>query len=363
MSGSGASGIVFRSKVVVVSLPATPQSSGRRRRAAFLCVSMLVATAMTAMTGIAAPAAFAQKAKKPVGVRCDGSNGWAVATGVPASLAGNGPLGLYVWNQKGVWRITATGPERKLHTFQGTVSFDAAVATKSFGLEGRSDAVATSGSTVSFRFRNFGQRDGIGVEAPCATTVTIAATMDGVALAPTQVFIGAAAAAAPSVPVVLRKDSASAGAPTGAPVETVASACPTTAWASNSVGRPSGLKRAKGRTLHVWFENGTWQFVAANDAGRAQVLEGRVTFNAPVTVTATGLETADDLRVEPRFDGSSVVFSFRTGALSDGFRVASPCASQLTIELFADGAALPTSSLLVGPGAAPATAMPFVISR
>lgn len=357
MSSAGASGIVFRFKVVVVFLPTTPPSSRRRWRAVFLVASVLVAT-------MAAPGnAFAQKGKKAVGVRCDGSSGWASASGVPAILTGNAPLGIYVWNQRGTWRITATGPERKLRTFQGTVSFDAAIATKSFGsfgLEGRSDAVATSGNTVSFRFRNFGQRDGIGVEAPCATTVTITGTIDGVPLAPTQVFIGASGAAPASVPVVLRKDAAPAGTPAVSPV---ASACPTSSWPANTVGRPGGLKKAKARTLHVWFENGNWQFFAGNDAGRPQVLEGRVTFNAPVTVSAAGLETADDLRVEPRFDGSSVVFSFRTGALSDGFKVSSPCASQLTIELFADGEALATSSLLVGPGSAPATAMPFVIGR
>ena len=335
-------------------------SSSRRRRPALLGIAVLT---LVSALGVSAPAS-AQKSKKAVGVRCDGSAGWASLTGVPSNLAANGPLGLYIWNQKGVWRITATGPERRLHTFQGSVTFDAAVTVKSFGLEGRSDAVASSGNTVTFRFRNFGQRDGIGVEAPCATSVTITATMDGVVLAPTQIFVGPSAAAPTSVPVVLRKDSAGSGQTSATPpaTETV-SACPTTSWAANTVGRPAGLRKAKGRVVQVWFENGNWQFFATNDGGRTQPIEGRVTFNAPVTVSAAGLENADDLRVEPRFDGSSVVFSFRSGALGDGFRVASPCASQLSIELFVDGAPLPTSSLLVGPGSSPATAMPFVISR
>jgi hypothetical protein len=344
--------------VIKILMPSAFGVSLRRVRSFF--TGSLISTVISGALVAGVPTvAHAQKPKKPVAVRCDGAAGWSGAIGVPNQLAKNGPLGLYVWNQKGVWRITATGPERKLRLFQGTVTFDAPISVKPFGLEGRSDAAVATENSVAFTFKNFGQRDGIGVEAPCATSVTVTGTIDGVALAPTQVFIGSAGSPAPTVPVVLRKDAPAP--PTSVLTETAASACPTVGWASNTVGRPNGLKRFKSRALHVWFESGRWQFFATPDAGRPQVIEGRATFNAPVTVK--GSVDPNVLRVEPRFDGSSVVFSFRDGEMPDGFAVASPCASSVTIELFADGVALPTSNLLVGPGSAPATAMPFVIAR
>jgi hypothetical protein len=355
---------IFTFKFKVVAVPSSevlmPSVSGvshRRFRSLFVG-SVAAAAAILMLSAFRPTVANAQKPKKSVAVRCDGAAGWSGAVGVPSQLAKNGPLGLYVWNQKGIWRVTATGPERKLRLFQGTVTFDAPVTVKPFGLEGRSDSAVAGENSVAFTFKNFGQRDGIGVEAPCATSVTLTGTIDGVALAPTQVFVGSAGSPASVLPLVLRKDAPAP--PSTVLTDTVASACPTNAWASNTVGRPNGLKKFKSRALHVWFENGRWQFFAT-DAGRPQVIEGRITFNAPVTVK--GSTNPEVLRVEPRFDGSSVVFSFKNGEMPDGFTVASPCAGQMTIEAVADEVALPTTSLLVGPGSAPATAMPFVIAR
>jgi hypothetical protein len=328
----------------------------RTRRAALLTVALIVA--------IGSPnAAFAQKPKKAVTLRCDGTTGWSNASGVPAQLAKNGPLGLYLWNQKGVWRVTATGPERKLRRFQGTVVFDAPVVVKPFGLEGRSDSAIATENSVAFTFKNFGQRDGIAIEAPCATSVTLTGTIDGAPILTTQVFVGAAGNPAASIPVVLRKDAPMAAPSTGALADTVPVVCPSVAWPANTVGKPAGVKKFKVRALHVWFENGKWQFFASNEPGRPQLLTGRITFNAPVTVKANGADAGEDLRVEPRFDGSSVVFSFSGGSLPDGFAVASPCAGQVTIEAVVDTEPLGTSSLLVGPDSTPATAMPFVIAR
>jgi hypothetical protein len=335
-----------------------------RRRAIFFRRSAVVGTiALLVATAVAPTGASAQKPKKAVPVRCDGSAGWAAASGVPGQLTKNGPLGLYVWNQKGVWRVTATGPERKLRRFQGTVTFDAPVVVKPLGLEGRSDSSIASENSVAFTFKNFGQRDGIAIESPCATSFTLSGTIDGAPIQTGQVFIGAAGSPAAAVPVVLRKDVPTSPPSTGVLVDTAAAACPSSAWPANTVGRPVGVKKYKGRALHVWFENGKWQFFASNEPGRPQMLSGRLTFNAPVTVKANGVDAGEELRVEPRFDGSSVVFSFNGGTLPDGFSVASPCGGQLTIEVVVDAAPLDTSSLLVGPDSTPATAMPFVISR
>ncbi len=328
-----------------------------RRAAGFVLGAVLLAVFSVPTAG------YAQKPKKAVPLRCDGAAGWSAVAGAPSQLSKYGPLGLYVWNQKGVWRVTATGPERKLRRFQGTVSFDAPIVVKPFGLEGRSDSAVATESSVAFTFKNFGQRDGIAIEAPCATSVTLMGTIDGVPLATTQVFVGASGAPASTIPMVLRKDVPTAPPSTGALVDTSAAVCPSAAWPANTVGRQAGVKKFKGRALHVWFENGKWQFFATNEPGRPQMLAGRISFNAPVTVKANGVDAAEELRVEPRFDGSSVLFSFNGGSLPEGFSVTSPCASQITIEAVVDGAPLGTSSLLVGPDSAPATAMPFVIVR
>jgi hypothetical protein len=328
------------------------------RQAGFLVGAVLLGAFSVPTAG------YAQKPKKAVPLRCDGAAGWAAASGAPAQLAKNGPLGLYVWNQKGVWRVTATGPERKLRRFQGTVTFDAPIVVKPFGLEGRSDSAIATENSVAFTFKNFGQRDGIAIEAPCATSLTLTGTIDGVALAPTQVFVGSSGSPAAATPLVLRKDVPTSPPSSGVLTDTsAAAACPSAAWPANTAGRPAGVKKFKGRALHVWFENGKWQFFASNEPGRPQVLTGRLSFNAPVTIKANGADGGDELRVEPRFDGSSVLFSFNGGLMPDGFSVTSPCASQVTIEAVVDGAPLETSSLLVGPDSTPATAMPFVIVR
>ena len=312
------------------------------------------------VSGLTSPASAQKTSKKALAVKCDGASGWAALTGVPAGLNRGAPLGLYVWNYRGAWRVTATGPGRKQRVFQGTLAFDAPVTAKPVGVEGRSDVVVVGTSSVAFTFKNFGQLDGISVEAPCSTSVTLSATIDGVALTPTQVFLGAGGTAPTAVPVVLRKEVVPPAVLQSDPAAT--SACPSTAWAENTTGRPP-WRKVKTRALHVWVEKGVWQIQATGENGRPATIEGRITFNAPVTVKGSGLEGSDELRVDPRFDGSSVVFSFRSGRLTDGFTVASPCASQVTIDAMIDGVPIPTAALLIGPDSAPATAVPFVMSR
>ncbi len=319
--------------------------------------------ALTVLLGVTASGASAAAAdKKKAAARCDGTSGWSSVVGRPTTLAAGSALGLYVWNQKGTWVVAATGPDRKQKLFQGVVSFDLPIAAKPVGLEGRSDVVAVGLNAVAFTFKNFGRLDSVAVNAPCATTVTINGTVDGVALTSQQIFIGASATNPTAAPAVVRRDSSSAST-VSASVPSDPAACATAAWPANTVGRPSAFRARRQAGFHLWNEksSGGWQALAVADLGRPQLFEGRITANAPVVFQPLGLEGRDAVKVDATTN--TISFSFRTNRTGDGFLFFAPCASQLVIEVSVDGVELEGADVLVGPAAQPAPVMPLTITR
>lgn len=310
--------------------------------------------------GPSAPAASAATAKKAA-AKCDAVAGWSALVGTPQGFAAGAPIGLYVWNQKGTWIVAATGPDRRLRLFQGSITFDAPLVGKPVGLDGKSDLSAVGANAVGFTFKNFGRVDSIAVSSPCATTVTVTGTVDGVPLATTQVFLGASGVNPTAVPAVVRRESSSSSQVAPLASAPDASACPTNPWPSNTVGRPTVARNRRAAAFQVWNEkaSGAWQAIAVAESGRPQLFEGRITVNAPAVVAPIGLEGADAVRV----DGNTVVFSFRTSKAGDGFQIFAPCASQLVIEVSVDGVPLTGADVLVGPAALPAPVLPLTISR
>ena len=325
--------------------------------------------------GFVVPALPASAAKKAT--RCEAA-GWAAVAGRPATLVPLGDSGLYVWNEKGTWRLAATHPDRRVANFQGTIAFDVALSGQPVGVEGRYDVVMPNKNSVSFTFKNYGGIDSIAITAPCATTATVTGAIDGQPLTAAQVFLGGSAANPGSVPAVMAYGTPLAAVPVGITVAagaptTAASAatstlggaaCPVTAWPAVTAGRPT-LKPRAAFGLYAWSEKSGWSVLVSGDPGRSQVFAGKVTVVAPassggVVVQPLGLDGRTDA---VSVQGDTVQFSFRTGNNFDGFQLFAPCASKITIEATLDGVPLVAGQVFVGVAATPVAAVPFVVTR
>ena len=120
------------------------------------CRVLAVVLTIAASIGVSTPGASAA-AKK---VKCDASSGWAALAGRSPAFVAGGPTGLYLWQERGVWRVGATSDRGVATTFSATVTFDAAVSGRPVGTEGKSDIVDVRSQSVKFRFLNFGGLDG-----------------------------------------------------------------------------------------------------------------------------------------------------------------------------------------------------------
>lgn len=342
--------------------------------------TMVAREAASTTTHLAAPTAGGPAVAK---ARCDPTLGWAAVSGRPSSLQRLGSTGLYVWNERGVWRVAVTHGDRDPRTFQGTISFDTAMSSRPVGIDGRFDLVVPNANAASFTFKNIGGIDSILATSFCASTVTVTATLDGQPLTPAQIFIGASATNPSANPAILSKGSAGASATVSAPTvsslapQTVlptvpstvagvpAAACSVGSWPLGTVGRPPGLRPKTAAGLFAWSEKTGWTVLVSGDPGRPQLFAGRVTVvvaqsSGGVVAQPIGLEArADAVRVE----GNTVVFSMRTGNGFDGFQVVAPCATAVTIEGTIDGVAMSASQVFIGASAISPSALPFTVSR
>lgn len=333
--------------------------------------SLVVGSGLVLGSGIALPVS-AQAAKKVV--KCDAVAGWTGVVGRPSTLSRLGVSGVYVWNEKGVWRLSVTHGDRRLQKFQGTITFDAPITAHPVGAEGTfGDAVQTNGSVASFTFANYGGVDGIALASLCATTVTIAVTIDGQTIAPTQIFLGSASTAASSVPVVLTKflassataaSTASAAAPVAAVTPVVQPAavavCANASWPTGLQGRPAALKnngRGAVPGMYLWAEKATLRLAVVGEPGRPAIVDGKVSSNAEVRVAPIGLEGKRDAL---KADGTDVIFSFKSGTGIDGLELVSPCASQVVVEATIDDGPI---TLFLGPSATAVPAMPYLVTK
>lgn len=351
-------GIRFTSQRADKAQLADKALRARAGRLMVVAATVGVAVAMT-VVGPAVPASAAKK----TAARCDAVTGWSNAAGRPVGLTRLGASGVYVWNEKGVWRLSVTHADRRLQRFQGSISFDAAITARPVGAEGTfGDVVQTNGSTVSFSFANFGGVDGVAVTAACAAAVTITATVDGQPIAPAQMFIGGAATNPSAVPVVITKSVPLAAAASATVGQTTTSVreCANTAWASGLQGRPAVLKNT-GRNatpgMYLWAEKSVLRAVIVGEPGKPLPIDGTLTANAEVRVTPIGLEgRRDSLKAE----GTVATFSFKSGGGLDGLELTSPCATQVVIEATINDGPI---TLFLGPNAAAVPAMPYLLTR
>ena len=340
-----------------------------------LTARALLAFVVAGTVAFGAPSGAEAAGKK---VKCDASAGWAALAGRSPSFVVGGPTGLYLWQERGVWRLGATNDRAVQTTFTATVSFDAAIARRPVGTEGKSDIVDVRSQSVRIRFSNFGGLDGVAIESPCASSITVQGAVDGQPLTPQQVFLGGGAVNPSAVPVTLTRSTlpASASAPTVAPSNGVAggastgastatsaaaavtAACSTPAWPAALVGRPAIRRNLTG--VFAWIEKGGALRVAfESDPGTPHLIEGRVVANGPVIVRFVPNSRRDVVKAS----GQQVTFSLRARGSGDTFDVVAPCANSFSIDATIDGVQVTPAQVFLGPSATPAVSLPTLITR
>ncbi len=327
----------------------------------------LVAVVVSALTVLGATAATPAGAAGRKATKCDATSGWAAFGGRAPSFVAGGTTGLYIWQERGVWRIGATNDRGAPTTFSAVVTFDAPISGKPVGTEGKSEIVEIRSQSVRLRFANFGGLDGVAIESPCASVISVRGEIDGQAMTPQQLFFGPAAVNPAAMPGVIQRGSAAPTTSAVAPIAAstaqppalaaVATACPTTPWPVAVSGRPA-FRRGPGG-VYAWIEKGVLRLAFETDPGSPRQFDGRVVANAPVKALSGGVERRDVVKAS----GQQVAFSLRVNAAGDSFDVVSPCATSFSIDGSIDGVALAPTQIFVGGAATPPGSVPAIISR
>ncbi len=327
----------------------------------------LIAAAAVLLIALVVPGAVPAGAAAKKTAKCDASSGWAAFAGRAPSFVAGGTTGLYIWQERGVWRIGATNDRGAPTTFAAVVTFDAPITGKPVGTEGKSDIVEIRSQSVRLRFSNFGGLDGVAVESPCASVISVKGEIDGQSMTPQQLFFGPGATNPASIPGTIQRGSASpttsvvasTAASTGQPAASavVATSCPSTPWPVGVSGRPGTRRGPSG--IYAWIEKGVLRLSFETDPGAPRQFEGRVVANAPVTARSGAVERRDVVKGS----GQQVTFNLRVNAAGDSFDIVSPCATSFSIEGSVDGVPLVPSQIFIGGAATPAGSVPAIISR
>jgi hypothetical protein len=361
------------------------------RRVGVLGVTLVSLVSVVLLGGVEPASAAGQKKAK-----CDAGAGWAFV-GRPVNLARLGPEGVYVWFEKGVWRVATTHGNRRVQRVNGSITFDSSITAKPSGSEGTfGDVSVPSPNVVNFSFTNYGGVDGISVAAPCATAVSLTASVDDVVASPSQIFVGAAGTNPTAVPLTMARSTAFTGALPGvsnvggssavvvpsspaaaaattplalpatspnsvtavAPAAGTSLACSAGGWPAVLSGRPKVLNaKVVPQGVYLWVEKNVLKVQAVVDGPQPSIVVGRISANATVTVVGVGLEGKRDT---VKSDGSTVSFSLRVNRASDGFEITSLCATQFIVEATIDEVVAP---LFLGANSAPIPAQPYLVAK
>ena len=119
---------------------------------------------------------------------------WPAATqGVPVSYQSGGRAGDYIWHSDTGWHLRTTHVSASRVVFSGRIVSDKPLTVTGVRLE-RGDTFTLSADklTLTYRFLNYGNVDGLNFRTACATTLHIKGSMSGVKLPLTRIWIGRA---------------------------------------------------------------------------------------------------------------------------------------------------------------------------
>jgi len=280
----------------------------------------------------------------------------STSAGRPSSLRNGSAAGLYVWHDDSKWNVAVTHPGTQVAVFQGTITFDTPVQVESRHLERGSDTYQSAANRVSFTFNNYGGDDGLRLRSTCATTVTVAGTLNGQPLTAQQYFVGKANAPASAVPFVERR-TITASVPQ--PVPTVAP-CALPAWNSAYQAKPGNLREGAAAGLYIWFD-GDRLFVETTRPNQTRsIITGSVVVNAAVSAVQ-GVSTDSGDIVSAQTNGAA--FSFNNTGGIDGLELRSPCATQVIITATIDGQPLAPQQVWIGKGSITPGVVPVTLAR
>jgi len=152
------------------------------------------ALALASLVGMGAPAVAASSAPTAPSTPTQGcATGKlpAQVVGAPGVKAGQA-LGAYLWHDQHGYALRVTHPGKAKDVFTGRITVSRALThVQRVALE-RNDSVTVSKDhkTLSFRFANYGQLDGLNFAAECSKTVHVSLSVGGKQLTPAQVRLG-----------------------------------------------------------------------------------------------------------------------------------------------------------------------------
>ena len=153
----------------------------RRLLAPFLGLSVLGATFLIPAATFAAT------------TTCDAGPWPASVQGVPLAYHSGARAGDYVWHSSTGWHIRVTHISSAKLTFTGRIVANAAMTVTPVRLEkGDVWALSADKKTVTYRFANYGNADGLDIKTACATRLAFKGSMSGSLLPIGRISIGRA---------------------------------------------------------------------------------------------------------------------------------------------------------------------------
>jgi hypothetical protein len=134
---------------------------------------------------------------------------WPAATqGVPVGYHSGARAGDYLWHSSTGWHLRTTHVSSSRIVFTGRIVSDKPLTVTGVRLE-RGDTWTLSADklTLTYRFANYGNVDGLDFKTACATTLRVRGSMSGVKLPLARIWIGRAAIHPLSNPFTIGRSS------------------------------------------------------------------------------------------------------------------------------------------------------------
>ena len=281
----------------------------------------------------------------------------AEATGAPTVVAA-GPLGYRIWNDKGVWQVRVTHPEKgKNVSFSGTITSTGRINARAIKLE-RGDSVrfGKQGKSMSFTLRNAGGIDGLVIGIGCATGISFDLKVNAAPASLGQIALGKDLVAPQANPVAF----------TGTPTLATDKPKPTPAACTNGTlpAEVQGKPAIAGKGFNgyrVWHDSSGWHVRVTHPGTSKVTYTGEIRLDRAVNLSTTKLESGDSVRFADM--GRVVRFTLRNYGGIDGLNVGGRCAAKITMTLKTGGVATPLDQIGLGAGSAAPQANPVFVTR
>jgi hypothetical protein len=163
----------------------------RTRLARAILLPAAVAAVLLLPGGAAAATTTTAGAATTTAPTCDAGRWPRRVQGKPATLVAGARAGDYVWHDANGWHLRVTHPGTAGVVFTGRIVSNEPVSVAGVRLEA-GDTITISGDrkTVTYRFRNHGNVDGLNLRTACATRLAFAGSMAGSKLPVGRIWIG-----------------------------------------------------------------------------------------------------------------------------------------------------------------------------